>query len=202
MFTLSRETWSTRTMVKISVLGVISFILMYFKFPVAWLAPSFLKMDISDIPSLLGAFTLGPIAGVLIQLLKNILNLVFEGTTTAGVGEAANFISGAIFAYIAGWIYFKEKNFKNAIIGMAVGIVVMTAVISVANYFFIFPIYSKFLGLPMETIVKLGTAVTKKVVDLKSLIIFTVVPFNLAKGLLTAIITTLIYKRVSHILHK
>lgn len=197
-----RSIWDIKTITKISVLGVISFILMYFKFPVAWLAPPFLKMDISDLPSLLGAFSLGPVAGVLVQLLKNILNLVFEGTTTAAVGEAANFLSGSILAFIAGYIYFRKKNFKNALIGMSVGIIAMTAIICVANYYFIFPIYAKFLGIPMDVIIGMGSKVTSRVIDLKTLIIFTVVPFNLAKGILTAIITAILYKRVSPILHK
>ena len=87
MYTLSKDTWNTKTMVKISVLGVISFILMFFELPLPWLAPTFMKVDISDVPSLIGAFALGPMAGVLVQLLKNVLNVVIEGTTTAAVGE-------------------------------------------------------------------------------------------------------------------
>ncbi|HHZ03056.1 MAG TPA: ECF transporter S component [Tissierellia bacterium] len=201
MLTL-RNTWTTKTMTKISVLGVISFVLMYFKFPVVWLAPPFLKMDISDLPSLLGAFALGPLAGILIQFLKNILNLIFEGTTTAGVGEFVNFFSGSVFAVIASIIYFKEKNFKNALIGLIVGIIAMTAIMAIANYYFIFPLYAKVFGIPLEKLVEMGAAITNKVVDFKTLIIYTVVPFNLLKGVLTALITIIIYKRLSPILHK
>ncbi|MDI9496282.1 MAG: ECF transporter S component [Bacillota bacterium] len=202
MMTLNKGTWNTKTMAKISVLGVISFILMYFKFPLVWLAPPFLKMDISDLPSLLGAFALGPVAGVLIQLLKNVLNIVFEGTTTAGVGEFMNFFSGSVFAFIAGAVYFKEKNFKNAIIGMLAGIIAMTAIMGLANYYFIFPLYAKVFGWPIEKLVAMGTAVTDKVVDLKTMIVYTVIPFNLLKGLLTALVTIILYKRLSPILHK
>ena len=202
MITLKKSTWTTKTMTKISVLGVISFILMYFKFPVVWLAPPFLKMDISDLPSLLGAFALGPLAGVLIQFLKNLLNLVFEGTTTAGVGEFVNFFSGSVFAFIAGMIYFRKKNFKNAMLGLIVGIIAMTAIMAISNYYFIFPLYAKIFGLPIEKLVEMGAAVTNKVVDLKTMIIYTVVPFNLLKGLLTALITIIIYKRLSPVLHK
>ena len=82
MYTLSKEAWNTRMMVKISVLGVISFILMFFELPLVWLAPPFIKIDISDLPALIGAFAMGPMVGVLIQLLKNVLNVVIEGTTT------------------------------------------------------------------------------------------------------------------------
>jgi riboflavin transporter FmnP len=189
-------------MTKISVLGVISFIMMYFKFPVVWLAPPFLKMDISDLPSLLGAFALGPIAGVLIQLLKNVLNLVFEGTTTAGVGEFVNFFSGSVFALISSMIYFRKKDFKNAITGMVVGIIAMTAIMAIANYYFMFPLYAKLFGWPIERLVEMGSAVTNKVVNLKTMIIYTVIPFNLVKGFLTVLVTTIIYKKISPILHK
>ena len=202
MQTFKKSSWSTKTMTKISVLGVISFILMYFKFPLVWLAPPFLKMDISDLPSLLGAFALGPMAGVLVQLLKNILNLVFEGTTTAGVGEAVNFFSGSVFAFIAGMVYFRKKNFKNAILGMIIGIAVMTAVMAFANYYIIFPLYAKLFGMPIEKLVSMGTAVTDRVVNLKTMIIYTVVPFNILKGLLTALIAIIVYKKLSPILHK
>ncbi len=202
MNTFKKSTWTTKTMTKISVLGVISFILMYFKFPVVWLAPPFLKMDISDLPSLLGAFALGPMAGVLIQLLKNVLNLIFEGTTTAGVGEFVNFFSGSVFALIAGMIYFRKKDFKNAIIGMLVGIISMTAIMAIANYYVMFPLYAKLFGWPIERLVEMGSAVTDKVVNLKTMIIYTVIPFNLVKGFLTILVTTIIYKKISPILHK
>ena len=198
----NKSIWTTKVMTKVSVLGVISFIMMYFKFPVVWLAPPFLKMDISDLPSLLGAFALGPMAGVLVQLLKNILNLVFEGTTTAGVGEAVNFFSGSVFAFISGMVYFRKKNFKNAILGMIIGIAVMTAVMAFANYYVIFPLYAKLFGMPMDKLVAMGTAITDRVVNLKTMIIYTVIPFNILKGLLTALIATLVYKRLSPILHK
>jgi len=138
----------------------------------------------------------------LIQLLKNILNLVFEGTTTAGVGEFVNFFSGSVLAFIAGAIYYRDKNFKNAIIGMFVGILAMTAIMGLANYYFIFPLYAKVFGLPIEKLVAMGTAVTDKVVDLKTMIVYTVIPFNLLKGFLTALVTIIIYKKLSPILHK
>ena len=202
MNTFKKSTWTTKTMTKISVLGVISFILMYFKFPVVWLAPPFLKMDISDLPSLLGAFALGPMAGVLMQLLKNVLNLIYEGTTTAGVGVFVNFFSGSVFALIAGMIYFRKKDFKNAIIGMLVGIISMTAIMAIANYYVMFPLYAKLFGWPIERLVEMGSAVTDKVVNLKTMIIYTVIPFNLVKGFLTILVTTIIYKKKSPILHK
>lgn len=202
MHTLSKETWNTRVMVKVSVLGVISFILMFFEFPVAWMAPPFIKMDISDLPALLGAFSIGPMAGVIIQFLKNLLNLVFEGTTTAAVGELANFVVGSVFAFTAGLFYFRKKTFKSAIIGLIAGTIAMTIVIAIANYYVMFPFYAKMFGWPIEDLVSMGTAINGNIVDLKTMMIYSIVPFNLFKGAVVTVVTVLIYKRLSPILHK
>ncbi len=202
MYTLSRENWSTKTMVKISVLGVISFILMFFELPLPWLAPTFMKVDLSDIPSLIGAFAIGPMAGVLIQLLKNVLNLVIDGTTTAGTGELSNFVIGSIFAYTAGYIYFKEKTFSKAIIGLLAGTFAMTFVATLSNYFIMFPLYGKLMGIDLQVFVDMGTAINKNITDLKTLMLYSVVPFNIVKGIGITAFTILIYKRVSPILRK
>ena len=202
MYTLSKELWSTKTMVKVSVLGVIAFVLMFFEMPLIFLAPPFIKMDISDLPALIGAFAMGPMAGVIIQLLKNVLNVLIEGTTTAGVGELANFVVGSAFAYTAGFIYFKKRTFGRAVIGLVVGTIVMTLVISIANYYVMFPFYAKLFGWPIDNLVEMGTAINKNIVDMKTMIIYAIVPFNLLKGTILTAITILIYKKVSPILHR
>lgn len=202
MYTISKETWNTKTMVKVSVLGVISFILMFFDFPLSWLAPTFMKIDISDLPSLIGAFAIGPMAGVIVQFLKNLLNVLIEGTTTAGVGELANFVVGAIFAFTAGIVYHRKKTFNRAVIGLILGTIAMTIVITLANYFVMFPLYAKLMGLEMQVFIDMGKAINKNITDLRSLMLLSVVPFNLLKGILETAITLLIYKRVSPILKK
>lgn len=202
MYTLSKELWSTRTMVKISVLGVLGFVLMFFEMPLLFLAPPFIKMDISDLPALLGAFAMGPMAGVIIQLLKNVLNVVIEGTTTAGVGEFANFVVGSAFAYTAGFIYFKKRTFGRAVVGLAVGTILMTIVISFANYYVMFPFYAKLFGWPIEKLVEMGTSINKNIIDMKTMIIYAIVPFNLLKGTIVTAVTILIYKKLSPILHR
>jgi riboflavin transporter FmnP len=202
MYTLKKEAWNTRVMVKISVLSVISFVLMFFEFPLIWLAPTFMKLDISDLPALIGAFALGPMAGVIIELLKNVLNLVVEGSTTGAVGEFANFVVGSAFVYTAGAIYYRNKNFKNAIIGLGLGTVVMTIVISIANYYFMFPFYARLFGMPIEALVEMGTVINGKIVDMKTMVIYSIVPFNLLKGVFLSALTILLYKKVSPILHK
>ncbi len=199
MYTLRKEDFNTRTMVKISVLGVIAFILMLLDFPL-WFTPPFLKFDVSDVPALIGSFALGPMAGVIVQLVKNLLKILLAGTNTAVVGEIANFIVGSVFAYVAGLIYYREKTFKNAVIGLVVGTIAMTVAISIANYYIMIPFYAKAYGMPLDKIITISGAVNKYVVDLKSLIIFAVIPFNLLKGVVVSLITILLYKRVSPIL--
>lgn len=199
MYTLSKETWSTKVMVKVSVLSTIGMILMFFDMSVGF-APSFLKLDFSDLPALIGAFAMGPMAGVLVQLLKNLLSLLVEGSRTAGVGELSNFVVGSVLVYSAGFVYYGKKTFKNAVIGLALGVLSMTIVSTFSNYFVVFPIYAKVM--PLDQIIEMGSKVNKYVVDYKSLILYAVVPFNILKGVAVSALTLLIYKRVSPILHK
>ena len=202
MQVLSKKTWNTKAMVKVSVLGVIAFILMLFEMPLAWIAPPFIQLDVSDVPALLGSFALGPMAGVIIQFLKNILKLMFVGSGTGGVGELANFLVGSTFAFTAGVIYFRKKTLKNALIGLIAGTITMTIVITLANYFVMFPFYARLFGWPLQDFVNMGTAINANIVDLKTLMVFSIVPFNLLKGTIVTIMTVLIYKRISPILHK
>lgn len=199
MYTLSKETWTTRNMVKISVLGVISMVLMLFDFSV-WFAPSFLKLDISDLPALIGSFAMGPMAGVLVQLVKNLLNLLIEGSMTGGVGELSNFLVGSVLVYSAGFIYYKKKTFKTAVLGLALGVIFMTTFATISNYFVVFPLYSKLM--PLDVIIDMASKVNKFVVDYKSMMFYAIVPFNLLKGTTVSAITLLVYKKVSPILHK
>lgn len=199
MYTLSRESFTTRNMVKISVLAVISMVLMFFDLSV-WFAPPFLKLDISDLPSLIAAFAMGPMAGVITQLLKNILSFLIEGSSTGGVGEISNFLVGSVLAYTAGFVYYKEKTLKRAIMGLVLGVILMSIFASISNYFVIFPLYAKIL--PLDQIIELASKLNRYVVDYKTLILYAVVPFNLLKGTVVSVITLLIYKRVSPILHK
>lgn len=201
MLTLKKEYLTTRTLTKIAVLSVIAFLFMLFEFPL-WFTPPFLKMDLSEVPALIGSFALGPMAGVLIELIKNILNVAIHGSTTMVVGELANFIVGSLFVYTAGWIYYKNKSIKSALVGMALGTIVMTVVMGIANYLFIIPFYAKLFGMPLDKIVAMGSAMNKHVVDFKSLIIFAITPFNILKGAIVTLITLLLYKKVSPILHR
>ena len=196
-----RTAFSTKTLAKVGVLSAIAFVLMVLDFPL-WFAPGFLKFDLSEVPALLGTFALGPVAGALIELIKNVLNATLKGTSTMGVGELSNFIVGCLFILPAGIIYKKNKTYKNAIIGLIVGILAMTIGAALSNYYVMIPFYAKVFGMPLEKIIAMGSAVNKHVVDFKTLILYAIVPFNLLKGLVVTLVTLLLYKRVSPILHK
>lgn len=185
---------------KISVLAVIAALLMLFEFPLPF-APSFYELDLSEVAVLIAGFALGPLAGVLTELIKILLNLIMNGTVTAFVGEIANFFIGVSFVLPAAIIYKKNKSLKGAIIGMSVGVISLVFFGAVLNYYVMIPAYSNFL-IPMDTIINMGNAVNSSINSLWSLILFATVPFNLLKGVICSLITALIYKRVSPILHK
>lgn len=201
MYTLRKKYFTTRTMVKISILSVIAFIFMALDFPL-WFTPPFLKFDISDLPALIGSFAMGPMAGVIIQFLKNVLKLFIKGTNTAFVGELSNFVVGSIFTYSAGFIYYKNKTKKSALLGLIVGTVLMTLVISLVNYVFMIPFYAKMYGISVDAIIGMTRKLNSNVSDLKSLIIFAILPFNLLKGVVVSLLTMILYKRVSPVLHR
>ncbi|WP_026894472.1 ECF transporter S component [Clostridiisalibacter paucivorans] len=200
MLTL-REKLTTRMLTKTAVLSVIAFLVMYIEVPL-WFAPPFLKIDLSDIPALIGAFALGPMAGVVIEMLKNILHMAIKGTVTMGVGELANFVVGSAFVYTAALVYYRKKSFKTAIIGMILGTLVMTGIAAIANYYVLIPFYAKLFGAPIEAYVEMGAAVNKFVADFKTFILFVIIPFNLFKGVMMSVITIPLYKKISHILHR
>lgn len=195
----TKSKFELSTLLKIAILGAIAFIIMLVEFPL-WFVPEFYQIDFSDIPALIGAFALGPVAGILIELIKNILNVALTGSITGGIGEAANFIIGALFVGTAGVIYKKNKTRKSAIIGMALGTLFMAVVGSLSNYFIILPLYSKIM--PIETILNMARAVNSVVVDMKTLVLYAVFPFNLLKGLVVSILTLPLYKRLSGVLNK
>ena len=191
---------TTNELVKIGILAAIGFILMFFEMAVPF-APPFMKVGLDDIPALIGSFAMGPIAGVIVQLIVNIFALIIRGSTTGGVGEISNFIVGSVFVFVAGYIYKKDKTLNRAVLGMVAGVLSMTIVATLSNYFVIFPLYAKVM-ISMDEILTMGAAVNKRVTDLKAFMVYIVVPFNLFKGTVVSVITRLIYKNISHILKR
>lgn len=190
-----------RMFTAIGMLSAISFILMLLDFPVP-LMPVFIKMDISDLPALIGGLAYGPLAGVLISLIKNLLHLPMSHT--AWIGEASNFILSSIFVVTASLFYKRKKTKKHAIIGSIVGAVAMAIASIASNYFIIYPIYSNFL--PIDQIISAYQAILPNIGMkannplLQCLIVFNA-PFTFIKALLSVIITIIIYKPLSPILH-
>lgn len=190
----------TRVITRIAILSAVATVLMALKAPL-WFTPPFYKMEISEAAVLIGAFALGPSAGVVIELIKVLLNFLIDGTVTAGVGELANFIMGCSFILPAALIYKFNKSIRSAVIGMIAGIISLIVVSSLLNYYLLLPLYGKVFGIPMESLVKMGTEKNPSITDIKTFILLAVVPFNLIKGLLSSVITFLLYKRISPILH-
>ena len=192
---------TTHNLTVAAMLSAVAFSLMCIEFPIPMLIPAFIKMDFSDLPALLGAFALGPVYGVIISFMKNLLHIVIKGTSTACVGELSNFILGAIFSAVAGYLYKHHKSRKTAIIGAVAGAVAMGVLSVPSNYFVVYPAYVQFYHMPLEAILGMYQAILPSADSLiKCLILFNL-PFTLVKGLLDAVLCMLIYKPLSPILH-
>ncbi len=194
----SQPKMGIRTVVQIGMLSAIAIVLMLFEIPLPF-APAFYEIDFSEVPVLIGCFVMGPLAGAAIELVKILLNLVINGTITAGVGEAANFLIGCALCVPAGIIYRRDKTRKGAIIGMAAGTVVMTILGCLLNAYILLPVYATAFGMPIDSLVEMGTALNKNITSLSTFVIFAVAPFNLLKGVLVSSIVFLIYKKISPI---
>ena len=188
-----------RMMAQMGMLSAIAVVLMLFEIPLPF-APSFYEIDFSEVPVLIGCFTMGPLAGAIIELLKILLNFAINGTATAGVGEVANFLIGCAFVIPAAVIYKKKRTRTGAIIGMVTGTLFMTFIGCFLNAFVLLPTYAKAFGMPIDALVGMGTAVTSHITSLTTFVIFAVAPFNLLKGFLVSLIVFLIYKKISPIL--
>ena len=184
----------TRTMVEVAMLSAIAVVLMLFEFPLPFIAPPFYELDFSEVPILIGAFALGPVAGIAIEAIKILLNLVINGTITAGVGELANFIMGVAFVLPASLIYKHKKTKKNAIIGLVAGGVIMTVAACFINVLVLLPAYGK------EDFVQMAAAIHSSIDSLTGFALLCVAPFNILKAVLVSVLTILLYKHISPIL--
>ena len=183
-----------------AMLSAVAFVLMFMDFPLPMIMPSFVQMDFSDLPELLGAFALGPVYGILVALIKNLLHLILAGSTN-GVGELCNFLLGASFAWVAGFVYQRKKTRSGAVLGAVLGAVAMGVFSVPLNFFLTYPAYVVVYGMPVDVILGMYQAILPSADSLlKCLIIFNM-PWTLAKGLLDAAICMLIYKPLSPILH-
>jgi len=196
-----KQRGSAKVIAKVGVLSAIATVLMLFDFPL-WFAPNFYQLDFSEVPVLLGTFALGPAAGVAIEFVKILINFVLNGTDTGGIGELANFIVGCAFLIPAGLIYSRNKTYKTAILGFLAGTVALALAGSLMNYYLLLPVYSKVYGAPIQAFIDMGNVLNPAITDLKTFVMYAVVPFNVFKGIVISSIVLLIYKRISPILHK
>ncbi len=189
-----------RNLTVTAMLSAVAFVLMFMDFPLPMIMPSFVQMDFSDLPELLGAFALGPVYGVLVALIKNLLHLLLAGSTN-GVGELCNFLFGAVFSWVAGFIYQRSKTRRNAVLGAVLGAAAMAIVSVPLNYFLTYPAYVVIYGMPLDTIIGMYQAILPSVDGLLECLVIFNMPWTLAKGLLNAVLCMLIYKPLSPILH-
>ena len=186
---------NVRYMTMTAMLSAVAFVLMFLDFKVPFM-PSFISMDFSELPALIGAFAMGPRYGAIICLVKNLLHLLI--TTTGGVGELSNFILGSAFVMPAGLLYQHKKSKKNAIVGSILGAVFMALLSIASNYFIVYPVYTAFM--PMDTIINMYKEIYSGADTLlKCLVIFNM-PFTFVKGMCSVGITLLVYKHISPII--
>lgn len=192
--------YRTRMLTTTAMLGALSGLLMLIEFPLGFIAPSFYKLDLAEIPVMIGTFAFGPIQGIVIEAVKIIIKLILKGTSTGFVGDIANFIIGCAMVIPAGIIYKRKKTKKSAVIGMIVSTFVMAVVGVFLNAYVMIPMYSAFM--PVEQIVEAGKAIIPWVNNTFTFCLFCVLPFNLIKGILVSVIVAIIYKPLSRLIHK
>lgn len=190
---------TTKKLILTAVLGAISAILMVLEFPMPFIPP-FIKMDFSELPVILGGFIMGPVSGALISLIKILLNFLLHGTTTFGIGELANFLYSLGYMLPAVLIYHKFRSKKGAVISLAIGTVITSIIAVIVNITVTFPLYGKLMGLDIATIVSMCASTNPYVKDIVSLMICSILPFNLFKYGVTSILTFLLYKKLSHVI--
>ena len=187
---------STKKITMIGMFSAIAAVLMLFELPMPF-APGFYKLDFSEIPVLITGFAFGPVAGVMTEFCKIILKLFLKSTSTAFVGELANFAVGCSFILPASIIYLYKKNKKNAFLACGVGTLILTVFGTAFNAIYLLPKFAQIYGMPLDAIIGMGTAINPAITDVTSLVVLCVAPLNLIKGVSVSLVTMLVYKKLS-----
>ena len=187
-------------LVIMAMFSAVAAVLMYVEFPITFIAPSFYEMDLSEVPVMIGSFMLGPCAGVIMEAVKVLLKLVLKGTSTAFVGDFANFILGCALVVPASVVYHTKKTKKRAIIGLVTGGIVLIVSGVFLNALYLLPKYSQLYGMPVETFIKMGAAINPAISNIFTFVILAVAPFNLIKATVVGVITMLLYKYLSRLI--
>lgn len=193
----SRKT-KVNKLVVMAMFSALAVVIMYFEFPLLMIAPGFYEMDLSEIPILIGSFMYGPVAGVVMEAVKILLKLCVKGTSTAFVGDFANFILGCCMVVPASIIYHTKRNKKRAIIGIVVGGIVLVVAGAFMNGLYLLPKYAvMFFGGSIDKIISAGTKITPAIKNVPTFVVLAVVPFNMIKAVVVGTVTALLYKHVS-----
>ena len=182
-----------------AILTAMAVLLMYLEIPLPFM-PVFLKFDFAELPALIGAFALGPVWAVVIELLKNLIHLPV--TQTMGIGELSNFVTGVIYVVTAGLIYKMIRTRKGAAISMVASTIALAVIAIPVNAFITLPLYASAMGFSTEAIIGMCTEVNPLVKDKLSLLLAVFVPFNLFKGIVVGLITFFVYKPISKLINK
>ena len=192
------RSFSVSLIAKLAILSAMAVVLLYIEFPLLPATP-WLKLNVSDVPTLLASFMFGPISGIVVNGVKVGVCLLIRGTSTAFVGDLANFLVGCSFVLPAAICYQATLSKKGAVLSLALGTAVMSVFGSMFNAWYLIPKFSELFGMPMDAIISMGTAVNSAITSLPTLVLFAVVPFNILKGVLVSILTMLLYKRVEEV---
>ena len=187
-------------LVIMAMFSAVAAVLMYVEFPITFIAPAFYEMDLSEVPVMIGSFMLGPCAGVIMEAVKVLLKLVLKGTSTAFVGDFANFILGCALVVPASVLYHTKKTKKRAVIGLVTGGIVLIVSGGFLNALYLLPKYSQLYGMPVETFINMGAAINPAISNIFTFVILAVAPFNLIKATVVGVITMLLYKYLSRLI--
>ena len=190
----------TRKIVMIGMFSAISGILYCFDFSLPMIAPAFYKLDFSELPALIGGFAFGPVAGILIEFLKVLIKLILKSTSTAFVGDLANFLIGSCLVLPASVIYMFKKSKTSALIACIAGTVCMSVFGTWFNAVYLLPAFSALYGMPPDAILGMGTAINASVTNIWTFVLFLVAPINIIKGTGVSVITMLVYKKISPVI--
>ena len=185
---------------RVSIIGICSAlaaVLHILDFPLIFLAPEFYKLDFSELPVMLCGFYLGPSAAVACEGVKILLKLLLKGTSTAFVGDFANFAVGCSLVLPAIIVYHIHKSRRSALVGLIAGTVVLTVFGTAFNAVYLLPKFAQLYGMPLESIIAMGSKIHASIHDVTSFVFFCVAPLNLIKGAMISVLTMLLYKRVA-----
>ena len=185
---MSKQNKKLRLFVTIAMLSSISFVLMLFNFPLPWF-PAFLQIDFSDVPALIATLTMGPVAGITVELIKNILDWIYSGSPTGmPVGHIANFVTGILFIFPVYFIYKKFTSITGLTVGLVVGTIVMSVGMAFLNYVAFLPMYGYFMNFHVD--------------DMLGMAVKAILPFNLLKGFMLIVIVTVLFRTMNKWIHQ